>query len=193
MAEADVRKPLPAITTEAKPFWDAAAQNKLVMQRCQDCGAWVWTPRPLCNECGSERIEWTPMSGKGEIYSFTVIRQVVGRAASKAFEPDIPYVIAWVDLDEGPRMITNIVGCPVEDVQARHESFSRVRASRRKFGCRSSSRSTKNFKSPQKRQTARNNPSFRLSFRLKGEIFLCISSPAWRLGVKKKDFSLRSK
>jgi uncharacterized OB-fold protein len=117
MAELDVRKPLPAITSEAKPFWDAAAQNKLVMQHCNDCGAWVWTPRPLCNECGSAGVQWTPMSGKGEIYSFTVIRQVVGRAASKAFEPDIPYVVAWVDLDEGPRMITNVVGCPVEDIK----------------------------------------------------------------------------
>jgi uncharacterized OB-fold protein len=116
MAEVDVRKPLPAITNEAKPFWDAAAQNKLLMQHCKDCGAWVWTPRPLCNECGSEHIEWTPMSGKGEIYSFTVIRQVVGRAASKSFEPDIPYVVAWVDLDEGPRMISNVVGCPVDQV-----------------------------------------------------------------------------
>ena len=117
MAEVDVRKPLPAITSEAKPFWDAAPQNQLVMQHCNDCGAWVWTPRPLCNECGSERIEWTPMSGRGEIYSFTVIRQVVGRAASQAFAQDIPYVIAWVDLDEGPRMITNIVNCPVDQVQ----------------------------------------------------------------------------
>jgi uncharacterized OB-fold protein len=73
--------------------------------------------RPSCFECGSERLAWTPMSGKGEVYSFTVIRQVVGRAASKAFEPDIPYVIAWVDLEEGPRMITNVVGCGVEDVK----------------------------------------------------------------------------
>ena len=117
MAEVDVRKPLPAITPEAKPVWDAAAQNKLPLQRCQDCRVWVWTPRPSCNECGSERVEWTSMSGRGEVYSFTVIRQVVGRAASKAFEPEIPYVVAWVDLDEGPRMITNIVGCPVEDVK----------------------------------------------------------------------------
>lgn len=117
MAELDVRKPLPAITTEAKPFWDAAAKQQLMIQRCKDCNAWVWTPRPSCNECGSEKIEWTQVSGRGEIYSFTVIRQVVGRAASKAFEPDIPYVIAWVDLDEGPRLITNIVGCPVEDVK----------------------------------------------------------------------------
>lgn len=117
MAELDISKPLPAITTEAKPFWDAAAQQKLLIQRCQDCNAWVWTPRPSCNECGSEKVQWTQMNGKGEVYSFTVIRQVVGRAASKAFEPDIPYVIAWVDLDEGPRLITNIIGCPVEDVK----------------------------------------------------------------------------
>ena len=117
MAEIDVSKPLPAITTEAKPFWDAAAEQKLIIQRCKDCNAWVWTPRPSCNECGSEKVEWTQMSGKGEVYSFTVIRQVVGRAASKAFEPDIPYVIAWVDLDEGPRLITNIIGCSVEDVK----------------------------------------------------------------------------
>jgi uncharacterized OB-fold protein len=117
MAEADLRKPLPAITNEAKPFWDAAAENKLIMQRCADCAAWVWTPRPVCNECGSARVEWTAMSGKGEVYSFTVIRQVVGRAASKAFEPDVPYVVAWVDLAEGPRMISNIIRCPIEDVQ----------------------------------------------------------------------------
>jgi uncharacterized OB-fold protein len=117
MAEVDVRKPVPAITTEAKYFWDAAAQQKLVMQRCKDCHAWVWTPRPSCNECGSEKIEWTPMSGKGEVYSFTVIRQIAGRAASQAFKNDIPYVVAWVDLNEGPRLITNIIGCPVEDVK----------------------------------------------------------------------------
>src|SRR5262249_58722873 len=94
MAELDVRKPLPGITTEAKPFWDAAAQQKLVMQRCHDCRAWVWTPRPSCFECGSERIEWTQMSGTGEVYSLTVFLQVVGRAASKALESYVPCVIA---------------------------------------------------------------------------------------------------
>ena len=117
MAEATLKKPVPAITTEAKPFWDEAAQNKLVMQRCEECRAYVWTPRPACFECGSEQVEWTQLSGKGEIYSFTVIRQIVGRAASKAFEPDVPYVVAWIDLEEGPRMISNVIGCPVEDVK----------------------------------------------------------------------------
>ena len=117
MAEADFTKPLPQITSEAQPFWDAAAKQQLVMQRCQDCHAYIWTPRPACFECGSERLEWTQLSAKGEIYSFTVIRQVVGRAASQAFEKDIPYVIAWIDLEEGPRMISNVIGCPVEDVK----------------------------------------------------------------------------
>jgi hypothetical protein len=117
MSEPDFTRPLPNITPEAKPFWDAAARHRLVMQRCLDCGAFIWTPRPACYECGSEQLEWTELSGKGRVYSFTVIRQVVGRAASKAFEKDIPYVIAWVDLDEGPRMISNIIGCPVEDVK----------------------------------------------------------------------------
>ena len=116
MAEPILKKPLPAITSEAKPFWEAAAQNRLVMQRCRDCRAYVWTPRPSCYECGSDRLEWTELSGKGEIYSFTVIRQVVGRAASKAFEPDVPYVVAWVTLEEGPRMTANVIGCSVEDV-----------------------------------------------------------------------------
>ena len=117
MAEAILKKPLPAIASEAKAFWEAAAQNKLAMQRCVDCKAYIWTPRPACYECGSERLQWTELSGKGQIYSFTVIRQIVGRAASKAFEPDVPYVVAWIDLDEGPRMIANVAGCPVNDVK----------------------------------------------------------------------------
>ena len=119
MSEAHDRKPLPTITPEAKPFWDGAANNKLLMQRCRDCRKYVWTPRPSCFECGSERLDWQELSGTGEVYSFTVIRQVVGRAASPAFEKDIPYVIAWIDLDEGPRMISNVVGCPVEAVKLR--------------------------------------------------------------------------
>jgi uncharacterized OB-fold protein len=116
MAEVDLRKPVPAITPEAKPFWDAAAQQKLKIQRCKACRAWVWTPRPACVECGSENIEWNDLSGKGEVYSFTVIRQIAGRGAPQAFQKDIPYVVAWVNLDEGPRLISNIVDCPVETV-----------------------------------------------------------------------------
>jgi uncharacterized protein len=72
---------------------------------------------PACFECGSERLESTQLSGRDEIYSFTVIPPVVGRAASKAFEPDVPYVVAWIDLEEGPRMISNVIGCPPDEVK----------------------------------------------------------------------------
>ena len=117
MAEArDVAKPLPEVTPVTKPFWDAAAQKKLVMQKCADCGAWVWCPRPLCGECGSDRLTWTALSGRGEVFAFTVIREVVGRAL-RGFEKDLPYVTAWIDLEEGPRICSNIVDCPIEAVK----------------------------------------------------------------------------
>jgi uncharacterized OB-fold protein len=110
------RKPLPRISAVTAPFWGAAAEQRLRMPRCKACAAFVWPPRPSCGECGGEHFEWTDLSGRGRVYSFTVIRQVVGGPAAKAFEPDIPYVVAWIDLDEGPRFTSNIVGCPIEAV-----------------------------------------------------------------------------
>jgi uncharacterized OB-fold protein len=108
------RKPLPQINDVTRPFWRAAAEGRLCMPRCRDCAAFTWPPRPTCGECGSDSLEWTNLSGHGQIYSFTVIRQIVGGPAAKAFEPDIPYVVAWIDLDEGPRITSNLVGCPIE-------------------------------------------------------------------------------
>jgi uncharacterized OB-fold protein len=110
-----IPKPLPEITPVTQPFWEAAAKGQLVMQRCSDCRSWVWCPRPACVECGSEKLEWTLLSGRGDVFAFTVIREVVGRAL-RGFASDIPYVTAWVDLEEGPRICSNIVGCPIEKV-----------------------------------------------------------------------------
>ncbi len=118
MAEAaarEVKKPLPQITPLNQPFWDGAKSGKLIMQRCKDCQSWVWCPRPVCGECGSDKLEWTELSGRGKIFAFTVIREVVGRAL-RGFTPDIPYVTAWVDLEEGPRFCSNVIGCPIESV-----------------------------------------------------------------------------
>ena len=111
------RKPLPQINAVTRPFWSAAAQRRLAMPRCRDCEAFTFPPRPSCGECGSEKLKWTDLSGRGRVYSFTVIRQVVGGPAVKAFERDIPYVVALIDLDEGPRITSNIIGCPVETVK----------------------------------------------------------------------------
>ena len=118
MAEAarEIKKPLPEITPVNQPFWDAAKEGKLIMQRCKDCQSWIWCPRPICVECNSDKLEWTPLTGRGKIFSFTVIREVVGREL-RGFAPDIPYVTAWIDLDEGPRICSNVIGCPIESVK----------------------------------------------------------------------------
>jgi uncharacterized protein len=109
------RKPLPQITPVNQPFWDGARAGKLMMQRCKDCQAWIFCPRPVCVECNSDNLEWVEMSGKGTVFSFTIIREVVGEAL-RGFATDIPYVTAWVDLDEGPRFCSNITGCSVDNV-----------------------------------------------------------------------------
>ena len=118
MADAtkEIPKPLPEITPVTQPFWAAAANGNLVMQLCGDCHAWVWCPRPACVECGSEKLSWEPLSGRGKVFAFTVIREVVGRAL-RGFAGDIPYVTAWIDLDEGPRICSNVIGCAIEQVK----------------------------------------------------------------------------
>lgn len=115
-AEREPRRPLPEVTELTEPFWRAARKGRLVMQRCRSCREYVWCPRPACMECGDPELDWQELSGRGTVYSFTVIRQLAGRGA-RAFEKDIPYVIAWVDLEEGPRFYTNIVQCPVDRVE----------------------------------------------------------------------------
>jgi uncharacterized OB-fold protein len=111
-----IRKPLPEMTPINQPFWDGAKAGKLVMQKCKDCGSWIFCPRPICVECNSDKLEWVEVSGRGKVFSFTVIREVVGQAL-RGFAPDIPYVTAWIDLEEGPRFCSNIVQCPIENVK----------------------------------------------------------------------------
>ncbi len=96
-------------------FGTAQKRGKLMMQKCQDCGTWVFCPRPVCGDCASDKLEWVQVTGKGKIFCFTVVREVVGQAL-RGFAPDIPYVTAWVDLDDGPRFCSNVIGCPIEKV-----------------------------------------------------------------------------
>ena len=112
---AEQPKPLPQVTPLTEPFWKAATEKRLVIQRCRRCGEYVWCPRPACVECGGDQLEWTPVGGRGTVTSFTIIRQVAGRGG-RGFEKDIPYVVAWIDLEEGPRLVSNVVECPIERV-----------------------------------------------------------------------------
>lgn len=113
-AEQKYARTLPGITPLTKPFWDAAKQHTLVLQRCRNCQEYQWYPKAWCSHCGSRSLEWTPVSGQGTVYSFTVIRQVIDNAP--AFQADIPFVVALIELAEGPRMYSNVTGCKPEEV-----------------------------------------------------------------------------
>ena len=108
-----VERPLPNPDAATEPYWAAAREHRLVMPRCQECGHYHFSPRTLCPQCSSARLQWTDCSGKGEVYSFTVIH----RAPSPAFAAAVPYVVAAVKLDEGPHLMTNIVGCAPDAVR----------------------------------------------------------------------------
>jgi uncharacterized OB-fold protein len=107
-----IPKPLPHPTPVSRPFWDAAREHRLSLQRCAACGRHVYYPRTLCPHCGDSDLAWTDVSGRGTVYSYTIAR----RATARPFEPDVPYVIAIVELEEGPHMTTNIVGCDPDAV-----------------------------------------------------------------------------
>ena len=113
MAESE--KPLPKINPLTEPFWEAAKNKSLIIQHCGNCGVFVWCPNPSCTECGNDHLEWKPVSGQGTVFSFTIIRHVLERRG-RGFENDVPYIVAWIDLDEGPRFCSNVVDCPVENI-----------------------------------------------------------------------------
>ena len=96
----------PPVTPLAEPYWNATRRNELVAQRCQDCDRFVWYPREACPGCLSADLEWAPLSGAGTIYTFNVMR----KPGNPMMGDEVPYVIALVDLDEGIRVSTNIIG-----------------------------------------------------------------------------------
>jgi uncharacterized OB-fold protein len=96
-----------------RPFWDSVEAHAVRLQKCESCGALRYIPAEICSRCGSEAAAWTLISGRGKVYTFTVIH----RAPTPAYQADAPYVIAHVELDEGPRMISNLIGCNSADVR----------------------------------------------------------------------------
>ncbi len=109
----DLRFDLPVTDDSTQHYWDGLAGGKLRIKRCADCGRAHFYPRPFCPHCWSERVAWEDASGRGTVYTFTVVR----RNDLPPFGSRVPYVAAIVDLDEGPRVMTNLVDCPIEDVR----------------------------------------------------------------------------
>jgi hypothetical protein len=97
---------LPTIEPESQPFWDAAKEGRLVIQRCAACGAAQHYPRPFCASCWSDQVRWEEASGRGTLYTYSTVYV----NDLPPFGDRLPYVAAAVDLEEGPRLMTNIVG-----------------------------------------------------------------------------------
>lgn len=104
---------LPPITELTRPYWDAARRQELVVQRCEDCDRRLFPPRGNCPSCGSAALSWRPVSGRGTVYSYTIAH----RPPHPVFAEQCPLAVAIVELEEGPRMISNVVGCNTADVR----------------------------------------------------------------------------
>lgn len=110
---AELQKPLPIPDGDSHVFWQGCNENKLLIQKCNDCHTHIFYPRSLCPHCFSEQVEWVESSGKGKIYSYTIAR----RGGGPAFKDDVPYVVALIELEEGVRMFSNVIHINVEDVR----------------------------------------------------------------------------
>jgi len=104
-------RPVPGVDNVSKVFWEAAARGELLFQSCPACGNRQFYPRAICTACGGEP-DWATASGRGTVYTFTVVRQ----NGTPPFRNELPYVVAMVDLEEGVRMMGNVVECSVDDV-----------------------------------------------------------------------------
>lgn len=103
----------PAVDWETRAYWEGCARHELILQRCQDCGAVQHRPRALCARCLSGRIEHFAASGRGTLHTYTITHQ----NQIPPFRDACPYVLAYVDLEEGPRLLTNLVGCEPDAVR----------------------------------------------------------------------------
>ena len=102
--------PVPAMTELSRPHWEACKRGELLVQRCTDCGQYVFTPEVACTRCLSESLGWVKSSGRGLLYSYTVIH----RPQRPGFE--VPYVGAIIELEEGWHMLSNLVDCELERI-----------------------------------------------------------------------------
>jgi uncharacterized OB-fold protein len=104
---------LPTPDHETQEYWDAARDKRLLIKRCNACGAAHFYPRPFCPRCWSDDVVWEEASGRATLYTYSIVR----RNDLPPFNERVPYVAAVVDLDEGPRMMTNVEGCDEDDLQ----------------------------------------------------------------------------
>jgi uncharacterized OB-fold protein len=103
--------PLPQPTQLSQPHWDGCREGKLMVQRCSQCKAYVFIPQPRCTNCQANELLWVESSGRGKVYSYSVVH----RAPRPQFE--IPFAVAIIELEEGWHMLSNVLECPMDDVK----------------------------------------------------------------------------
>jgi uncharacterized OB-fold protein len=108
----EYKKPIPVPSQESQPYWDGLRDKKLTMPRCDDCKHHWFPPSLLCPKCNSPKWSWTKVSGRGRIFSYVVYHRVY----HPAFAGEVPYAVAVIELDEGPRMYSNVIGVPPEQL-----------------------------------------------------------------------------
>ena len=109
----DWNKPLPSVVGETRLFWEACRRGELLIQKCDACGEYQFYPRGICSNCWTSHIAWVKASGRGTVWTFTVTHQ----NRTPGFAEEVPYVLALVELEEGVKMFSNVVGCDPREVK----------------------------------------------------------------------------
>jgi len=102
----EYKKPIPVPSFESKPYWEGLRRHQLLIPRCNACNRYWFPPSTHCPNCTSADFAWTPVSGRGKVFTYVVYHRVY----HPGFADEVPYTVALVELEEGPRMISNIVG-----------------------------------------------------------------------------------
>lgn len=105
--------PMPVLDDLNRPLFDGMKEGKVMVQKCDDCNTWLAPSAFICEACGSENVPWVEVSGKGELYTYVVYH----RAYAPEFESMVPYNVALIELEEGPRLLANIIGIDNNDLK----------------------------------------------------------------------------
>lgn len=109
---AETTRPLPVPDIDSRPYWEAAKRHRLMLLRCRACGQYLFPPRPACGRCHGTGLVWTELSGRGTVYTYTIMHDTLVRGLTP------PYVVALVEPEEAPgvRITSNILDCPPDEV-----------------------------------------------------------------------------
>lgn len=109
MTDSTLHKPLPEITDQTRPFWTAAKEGRLVMQKCAKCATFNFHPKPWCIECGSRDLSWEAVRPTGTVYSYTVSRSVAMNYPG--WQAELPVLLGLIDMDDGVRLYAHVTDC----------------------------------------------------------------------------------